>query len=121
MSTSRNRQQRTWLGIAASADPCRIRLNWAQGMHSTKPVKNTTASTRKRILYRDEYTCQECGGVSLKLEIDHITPLDLGGLESDENRQALCKGCHKVKTTREGKDRMGGRGKSLVRLRNGNR
>ena len=62
---------------------------------------------RQRILLRDEYTCQRCGHVSINLEIDHIYPLHLGGKETDENRQALCKDCHALKSEREAKDRGG--------------
>lgn len=61
---------------------------------------------RERILLRDEYTCQKCGRVSVHLEIDHIVPLHLGGLEADSNRQCLCPDpCHKEKTEREEKER----------------
>ena len=62
---------------------------------------------RQRILLRDEYTCQACGCVSVDLEVDHIYPLHLGGKEADENRQALCKGCHALKSEREAKERGG--------------
>jgi 5-methylcytosine-specific restriction endonuclease McrA len=31
----------------------------------------------------------------------------LGGKETDENRQALCKGCHALKSEREAKERGG--------------
>lgn len=62
---------------------------------------------RNRILERDEYTCQKCGIVSLHLEVDHIIPLHLGGADNDENRQALCKKCHRKKTKTEIKERHG--------------
>jgi len=61
---------------------------------------------RQRILRRDNYTCQVCGRVSVDLEVDHITPLHLGGAESDENRQSICsEPCHKEKSEREEKER----------------
>ena len=64
---------------------------------------------RERILLRDGDTCRSCGHVSRKLIIDHITPLHLGGCESDGNRQAICKACHKAKNDKEGKRRaLGG-------------
>jgi 5-methylcytosine-specific restriction protein A len=31
-------------------------------------------------------------------ELDHITPLYMGGRETDDNRQVLCKRCHEEKT-----------------------
>jgi len=60
---------------------------------------------RQRILLRDGYECRVCGQVTVNLEIDHVTPLHLGGTESDENRQALCRKCHSEKTEREEKER----------------
>ena len=65
---------------------------------------------RDRILLRDEYTCQnpECGRVTVDLMVDHIVPLHLGGQESDENRQCLCRKCHDVKSEAEGKERGAG-------------
>ena len=62
---------------------------------------------RERILIRDEYTCRKCGHVSRRLEVDHITPLHMGGVEADSNRQALCSSCHGVKTEGETRAREG--------------
>lgn len=55
---------------------------------------------RQRILVRDGAACVRCEH-GLNLEIDHIVPLHLGGAESDENRQILCKSCHAKKTLEE--------------------
>ena len=60
---------------------------------------------RRRVLLRDHYTCRRCGRVSVDLEVDHIVPLFLGGAESDENRQALCRECHAAKSAEEEKGR----------------
>ena len=60
---------------------------------------------RRRVLLRDHYTCRRCGRVSVDLEVDHIVPLFLGGAESDENRQALCRECHDAKSADEEKGR----------------
>jgi len=39
-------------------------------------------------------------------EVDHKTPLHLGGAESDANRQWICKEpCHRLKTESEEKER----------------
>ena len=62
---------------------------------------------RKRILIRDDYTCHSCGVVSTKLQVDHITPLYLGGLDKDFNRQSLCIKCHDIKSKKEEKERHG--------------
>ena len=62
---------------------------------------------RERIGLRDSYTCQKCGRVTVKGEVDHKTPLHLGGQENDENRQWLCDECHKIKSAEEEKGRGG--------------
>jgi 5-methylcytosine-specific restriction endonuclease McrA len=61
---------------------------------------------RERIILRDGAACRICGKMIGRLEVDHITPLHLGGNEgSDANRQLLCRDCHRAKTEREGKSR----------------
>lgn len=64
---------------------------------------------RERILIRDEFTCQHCHrSYALQyLQIDHITPLHLGGAETDDNRQTLCIDCHNTKSKGEGTERNG--------------
>jgi 5-methylcytosine-specific restriction protein A len=78
---------------------------------SNNLYKRTTGEglrrARNRILDRDEYTCRICHHLfsPRNLEVDHITPLHLGGSDTDDNRQTLCKACHKQKTDAEGKAR----------------
>ena len=60
---------------------------------------------RERIGLRDEYTCQMCGHVTARGEVDHRTPLYAGGGNNIENLQYLCKPCHKIKSDREEKER----------------
>lgn len=60
---------------------------------------------RKRIMLRDNYTCQKCGQVTAHGEVDHVVPLYLGGAESDENRKYLCRDCHKKKSSNEENNR----------------
>lgn len=73
----------------------------------TKAVRRITGREhgriRRRILLRDEYTCQRCGRVDLGpgLEVDHIVPLCDGGPEDDSNRQLLCHSCHSLKSKKE--------------------
>ena len=62
---------------------------------------------RARIGLRDDYSCQVCGRVTAKGEVDHKTPLHLGGAESDENRQWLCHECHELKSAEEENERKG--------------
>ena len=60
---------------------------------------------RERIAIRDDYSCRQCGRVTVHGEVDHKVPLHLGGAESDENRQWLCPECHARKSEREERER----------------
>lgn len=62
-----------------------------------------------RILYRDNFTCQDCGefhafinehGMPIpiddgELEVHHIKPVSEGGGDEQQNLVTLCKECHK--------------------------
>lgn len=55
---------------------------------------------------RDKYLCQPClskGRVMPAIAVDHIVPRAEGGTDGDENLQAICKTCHKLKTENESK------------------
>lgn len=61
-----------------------------------------TSDLRRKILNRDNYTCQECQNSTrnepnLLLEIDHITPLSKGGMTTEKNLQVLCWRCNRRK------------------------
>lgn len=60
---------------------------------------------RERIGLRDLYTCQICGRVTARGEVDHVAPLHMGGQETDENRQWCCVSCHRLKSDQEEKER----------------
>lgn len=47
----------------------------------------------------EEPQCRSCAAPSV--DVDHITPLRLGGTNARENLQALCHPCHSRKTARE--------------------
>lgn len=47
---------------------------------------------RQRVLTRDQHTCQRCGLEAT--HVDHIIPRRLGGDDSMDNLQALCKQCN---------------------------
>jgi hypothetical protein len=50
---------------------------------------------RARILQRDSYTCQQCGGEGNS--VDHIVPRLAGGGDEDWNLQTLCGSCNSAK------------------------
>ena len=57
---------------------------------------------RRRILERDNWTCQVCGKSAGRFEIDHVVPLAAGGSAWEEsNLQCLCRRCHFEKTAGE--------------------
>jgi 5-methylcytosine-specific restriction protein A len=71
-------------------------------------------ATRSSILRRDFGLCQVCkaaGKLRPAREVDHIVPKQEGGTDDDENLQAICSACHKLKTAAEA---ARGRGRSKV-------
>lgn len=70
---------------------------------SKRERSKMTASLKKRILERDNYTCQQCGNSiykepNLLLEIDHIIPVSKGGTSEPQNLQTLCWRCNRSKS-----------------------
>jgi 5-methylcytosine-specific restriction protein A len=76
------------------------------------PVRNarirgsTGYRIRDQILTRDAGVCQcaRCirdGAVRLAHEVDHVVPIWAGGRESDDNRAAINRECHRMKTAAE--------------------
>lgn len=63
-----------------------------------KPISN---ELRMKILKRDNFTCQYCGakGDSVRLEIDHIRPVCLGGDNRESNLITACASCNHKKGT----------------------
>ena len=61
-----------------------------------------TDKVRREIKKRDNYTCQICGASqltdpNLKLEVDHIVPIDAGGKSDPSNLWTLCRKCNRSK------------------------
>lgn len=52
---------------------------------------------RLRILERDAWQCQYCGGTD-DLTCDHIMPLARGGSNHDDNLTAACRSCNSSKS-----------------------
>ena len=50
------------------------------------------------ILQRGLYRCRICKASGVKLEVDHIVPLSLGGSNDIDNLQALCVQCNRGKS-----------------------
>lgn len=61
--------------------------------NSNNQRKLMTKELRKRIINRDNYTCQMCGKYmpdEVGLHVDHIIPISKGGKTVPSNLQVLC-------------------------------
>lgn len=74
--------------------------------HRSKNRKPVPGSIRYKVLKRARGRCELCG-ISMEekaLEVDHITPKNLGGEDSINNYQALCYTCNSNKGDRDDMD-----------------
>lgn len=65
--------------------------------YHSKNQKTHDKELRKRIMIRDNYTCQMCGKYmpdEVGLHIDHIVPVSKGGKTIESNLQVLCSKCN---------------------------
>ena len=61
--------------------------------------RRVSESRKKEIAYRQKYRCRMCFGLlPPSFQVDHIIPVALGGHNGNQNLQALCPTCHKLKT-----------------------
>ncbi len=70
------------------------------GQPARHPISN---NLRREVLQRYHYCCCQCGVSSqadktVRLEVDHITPISRGGTNDQGNLQILCRACNQVKT-----------------------
>lgn len=59
--------------------------------------KSVSNKLRFEVLHRDNYRCRACGRGAedgVKLQVDHIVPVDWGGDTELSNLQALCEECN---------------------------
>jgi hypothetical protein len=57
--------------------------------------------TRYEVLRRDNFTCRYCGGSApdVKLTVDHVVPITLGGSDEPNNLVAACADCNAGKSS----------------------
>jgi superfamily II DNA or RNA helicase len=67
------------------------------------PTRELTEQEKKQVKKRDNYTCLACGahGKGIRLQIDHIVPVKMGGETSVDNSQTLCSVCNREKGINE--------------------
>lgn len=55
-----------------------------------------TKRTRFEVLRRDNHSCRYCGATApdVRLHVDHVTPVALGGTDSPDNLVAACIDCN---------------------------
>lgn len=60
-----------------------------------------TKRTRYEVLKRDNHTCRYCGSSApdVKLTVDHVTPVALGGSDAPDNLVAACVDCNAGKSS----------------------
>jgi len=79
---------------------------WTHRKNNRTPVSGTV---RYEVLKRASFKCELCGisADEKALEVDHITPKNLGGEDSINNYQALCYSCNATKRDRDNTDFRG--------------
>lgn len=64
-----------------------------------KPIRNKML--RAKVFERDGGICAKCGRYDAKWQHDHVLPLSLGGSDTLENSETLCRHHHGEKTSSE--------------------
>lgn len=95
-----------------AAQPARIKSLDVTPGATRRTTGGAWMRTRARILRRDGYRCQcaDCkasGRIREATEVDHVTPLEVGGADADANLQAIHPECHRAKSARETAARFG--------------
>lgn len=99
-----------WCGKAVNNKRRRFCSNTCREEYNNATVWNRGRDAYSlRILYRDNFTCQDCGEFHAfinnfdmpvpiddgQLEVHHILPVSKGGSDEQQNLITLCKKCHK--------------------------
>ena len=99
-----------WCGKSVNNKRRRFCCNECAKAFQNATVWNRTRDAYSlRILYRDNFTCQDCGefhalinehGMIIpiddrELEVHHVQPVSDGGGDEPNNLRTLCKTCHK--------------------------
>ena len=77
---------------------------WSKRVDAPKRTTGRKLQAMRERLFRASPLCVACeaqGRVTAATQRDHIIPMSEGGADDDDNVQALCKGCHDVKSKAE--------------------
>jgi hypothetical protein len=67
---------------------------------ATKRSRSIPQDVKIAVAVRDQGLCQHCGTSAGPMEYDHVIPYSLGGDNSVENIQLLCRRCNASKSNR---------------------
>jgi 5-methylcytosine-specific restriction endonuclease McrA len=72
----------------------------ALGVPVPKPSRTIPQDVKIAVAVRDEGLCQHCGTSTGPMQYDHVIPYSVGGDNSVENIQLLCRRCNAAKSNR---------------------
>jgi 5-methylcytosine-specific restriction endonuclease McrA len=72
----------------------------ALGVPVPKPSRTIPQDVKIAVAVRDEGLCQHCGTSTGPMHYDHVIPYSMGGDNSVENIQLLCRRCNAAKSNR---------------------
>ena len=70
------------------------------GVPIPKPSRTIPQDVKIAVAVRDEGLCQHCGTSAGPMQYDHVIPYSMGGDNSVDNIQLLCRGCNRAKSNR---------------------
>ena len=70
----------------------------ALGVPVPKPSRTISQDVKIAVAVRDEGLCQHCGTDTGPMQYDHVIPYSMGGDNSVENIQLLCRRCNRAKS-----------------------
>src|SRR5690349_2887498 len=67
----------------------------------SQAIMAVSKRTRYEVLRRDNHACCYCGQMApdVKLTVDHVVPVSLGGSDKPDNLVAACKDCNAGKAS----------------------
>ena len=70
----------------------------ALGVPIPKPSRTIPQDVKIAVAVRDQGLCQHCGTSTGPMQYDHVIPYSMGGDNSVENIQLLCRRCNRAKS-----------------------
>jgi 5-methylcytosine-specific restriction endonuclease McrA len=67
---------------------------------ATKRSRSIPQDVKIAVAVRDQGLCQHCGTSAGPMQYDHVIPYSMGGDNSVENIQLLCRRCNAAKSNR---------------------